>query len=65
MTPALGTFELLRDATESRDADAMLALYADDAVRIEHDMRNPPSSPMRLEGKEDIGSMIRDVADAR
>ena len=61
MTPALGTFEMLRDATESRDAEAMLALYADDAVMIEYDMRNPPSAPMKLEGKEDIGRMIRDV----
>jgi ketosteroid isomerase-like protein len=59
--PALGTFELLRDATESRDAEAMLALYEDDAVMLEFDMRNPPSAPMKLEGKEDIGWMIRDV----
>jgi ketosteroid isomerase-like protein len=61
MAAALGTFELFRDATESRDADALAALYADDAVMIEYDMRNPPSSPMKLEGKEDIEFMVRDI----
>ena len=61
MTPALGTFELLRDAIESRDANAMLALYADDALVVEYDKRSPPSSPMKFEGKEQIEPMVRDI----
>src|SRR5215210_5338683 len=61
MTPAQSTFDSLKEAIESRDADRMLELYADDALMVEYDMRNPPSSPMTLEGKENIEPMLRDV----
>jgi len=63
MTPAQSTFESLKQAIESRNADGMLDLYADDAVMIEYDKRSPPSSPMKLEGKQNIEPMVRDVCD--
>jgi hypothetical protein len=37
------TFEVYRDATERRDADVVLQLFADGAVLVEYDKEHPPS----------------------
>ena len=48
-------------ALVGRDADALAALYADDAVVTMHDKDHPPGSPLRLEGREAIHEWYRDV----
>ena len=54
-------FEDLRRAYERRDADLALSLYADDAQVLMIDHSNPPSSPLELRGKAEIGEHLRDV----
>lgn len=44
-----------------RDADALAALYADDAVVTMHDKDHPPGAPMVLSGREAIHAWYRDV----
>jgi nuclear transport factor 2 (NTF2) superfamily protein len=54
-------FEALRHAEEQRDVEAMLALYAEDAqIRIVN-RHTPPSSPVVLQGKEQIAEYLRDI----
>jgi ketosteroid isomerase-like protein len=53
--------EALRRAAQQKDAEAMLALYADDAQFVRVDRNSTPSSPMELRGKEQIGEYLRDV----
>ena len=60
-TSAQATFEALREAIESRDADRMLELYTDDAVIIGYSKNSPPASPTKVEGKANIEPMLRDV----
>jgi len=54
-------FEVLRRAYEQRDAELALSLYADGAEVRMVDHNNPPSSPLELHGKEQIGEHLRDV----
>jgi hypothetical protein len=61
MAPAQRTFESLREALEWRDAEAVLALYDDDAVIVGFDKTNRSLSPMRLEGKVEIEPVVRDL----
>ena len=51
----------LRQAVQSRDADALAGLYADDATVEIIDAGNPPSTPLRLSGAEQIGARLRDI----
>jgi ketosteroid isomerase-like protein len=60
-TTTQATFRAVRDAIENRDLDAFLDTLADEAVLIGYDQRNPPASPLRIEGKAAIGEMLRDV----
>jgi ketosteroid isomerase-like protein len=54
-------FEALRRASEQRDAEALISLYAEDAeVRIVN-RETPPSSPRVLGGRERIAEYLRDV----
>jgi hypothetical protein len=55
------TFEVYRDATERRDADVVLQLFADGAVLVEYDKEHPPSRPEELPGKGKIEEMLRDI----
>lgn len=55
------TFEAYRDATERRDADAVLQLFTDDAVLVEYDKEHPPSRPEERQGKGKIEEMLRDI----
>ncbi len=53
--------EALRRAAESKDAETMLDLYAEDAEYVRVDRNNTPSAPMTLRGKEAIAEYYRDV----
>ncbi len=54
-------FEALRRASEHRDAEALIDLYAEDAeVRIVN-RETPPSSPHVLRGRERLAEYLRDV----
>ena len=54
-------FEALRRASEQRDAEALIDLYAEDAeVRIVN-RETPPSSPHVLRGREQVAEYLRDV----
>ena len=48
-------------ALVERDADALAALYADDAVLTMHDKDHPPGAPLVLSGREAIHAWYRDV----
>lgn len=48
-------------ALVARDADALAALFADDAVVTMHDKDHPPAAPMVLEGRQAIHEWYRDV----
>lgn len=54
-------FDGLKRALEQSDADALLALYADDAEMLIVDRNRPPSTPMKLSGKPAIEAFWRDV----
>ncbi len=54
-------FEALRRASEQRDAEALISLYAEDAeVRIVN-KNTTPNSPHVLRGRERIAEYLRDV----
>ncbi|WP_017569165.1 nuclear transport factor 2 family protein [Nocardiopsis halotolerans] len=48
-------------AVESADADALLSQYGDDAEMEMFDRRTPPSAPMILHGRDEIGAALRDL----
>jgi ketosteroid isomerase-like protein len=58
---ALSTFDSLRDASERRDADALVALYADDAVLVAYDKDHPPSRPQEFRGRASVEAFLRDI----
>ena len=51
----------LKQAIETRDAAAQLAMFADDAEVVLVDKGNPPSSPQRITGRAAIGEYLEDV----
>ena len=59
-THAISLAELKR-AIEGRDAKALTAFYADDALLRIIDRDNPPSNPRELRGKRAIASYYDDV----
>jgi hypothetical protein len=58
-----GTLDLdmLRQAIEGRDIEAMLSLYADDAQISVIDQRNTPSHPQVLHDQDQIRAFLSDV----
>ena len=54
-------FAALKRAVEERDAEAQLALYADDAEVRLVDRVNTPRSPRVLRGREEIRDWIEDI----
>jgi hypothetical protein len=54
-------FAALKRAVEERDAEAQLALYAEDAEVRLVDRVNTPRSPRVLNGREEIRDWIEDV----
>jgi len=51
----------LRRGIESRDAAALLELYADDATIEIADAEHPPSAPRHLEGRDAIAAYLEDT----
>ena len=51
----------LKRAIEGRDAKALTAYYAEDALLRIVDQDNPPSKPRELKGKQAIASYFDDV----
>ncbi|WP_406202988.1 nuclear transport factor 2 family protein [Kitasatospora sp. NBC_01560] len=51
----------LREGIEHSDADALLALYADDAELRMVDRKTQPSHPLVVRGRGEIGAMLSDV----
>jgi len=60
---APGTLDLeaLRRAIEGRDAEALIALYADDAELRVVNKDTPPSRPLVMRGRDEISAYLRDV----
>ncbi|QIN83142.1 nuclear transport factor 2 family protein [Rubrobacter tropicus] len=54
-------FEEMRRAIEGLDAEALVALYADDAEMRTVNRYSTPSSPKVLRGKAEISEHLRDV----
>jgi ketosteroid isomerase-like protein len=50
-----------RRAVEHDGADAAKAYFTEDVVWIEIDARTPPSAPARIEGRDAVLGMLRDV----
>jgi ketosteroid isomerase-like protein len=61
MADARGAYEALRDAVERRDNDAIAELLADDVELVQYDKRNPPSSPLTLQGRQDVERLLQDI----
>src|ERR1700759_5164998 len=53
--------DALRRAYADRDADALLALYADDATIEVVDHVNQPSAPRRIRGRHELSAHLHDV----
>jgi ketosteroid isomerase-like protein len=53
--------EVLRDGYEAHDAQALSALYADDAEYVVLNRNYPPSKSLVLRGRDAIGQMLTDV----
>ena len=53
--------EALRRGIEERDADTLLALYAEDAELRVVDRGNQPSNPKIIRGRDAIGAYFADV----
>lgn len=52
---------ILHNSLENRDLDSMLELFADDAELRIVDKAHPPSHPLELHGKSEIGQYLGDV----
>ena len=59
-TTTTDILETIRAATERRDAEALAALYADDASVTVVDRSTPPSSPHVLHGHDEVVAYLRD-----
>ncbi|MEU3567790.1 nuclear transport factor 2 family protein [Kitasatospora sp. NPDC036755] len=59
--PAAFDTRALREGIERRDAETLLALYADDAELRVVDRTTQPSHPLVVHGREEIGAMLEDV----
>lgn len=51
----------LKRAVEGSKADALAAMYADDATLQVIDRDNPPSNPRKIAGKQEISAYFADV----
>jgi ketosteroid isomerase-like protein len=64
MTTAAAAQEVLaayREALHAHDGQALLRVYADDAVVLAYSERNRPASPQRIEGRQAIDDWLTDV----
>ncbi|MCG6498695.1 nuclear transport factor 2 family protein [Kitasatospora sp. A2-31] len=53
--------DALREGIERSDAEALLALYADDAELRVVDRKTQPSHPLVMHGREEIAAMLEDL----
>lgn len=53
--------DALRRGLEERDADTLVALYAEDAEIVEIDKDHPPTSPRTIRGRDAIATHLADV----
>ncbi|GAA2777115.1 nuclear transport factor 2 family protein [Kitasatospora sp. CM 4170] len=53
--------DALREGIERSDAEALLALYADDAELRVVDRKTQPSHPLVMHGREEIAAMLDDL----
>lgn len=60
-TTIADTLDTIRRATEARDADALIALYADRATLTIVDRSRPPSRPEVLTGRAAIADYVRET----
>jgi SnoaL-like domain len=51
----------LAQAIEARDAETITALYAEHATLTLLDRDHPPSNPLVLSGRQEIGAYYRDI----
>ena len=61
MTTVTSNITSLKDAIESRDAEAVSNWYSDNAVLTILDRDNPPAAPAIHRGLEEIGAYYRDI----
>ncbi len=61
MTTIIDELTVLAAAIESRDADAVTAHYASDAILTVLDVEHPPSTPAVYRGKSEIEAYYREV----
>lgn len=54
-------FPVLKRALEESDAATLERLYAEEAEMVIVDRNRPPSTPMRLVGRDAIAAFLRDV----
>lgn len=60
-TSTRSLMDTIRTATESRDAETLAGLYADDVELTVVDRSTPPSSPRRLHGKAEVVAYLEDT----
>jgi len=54
-------YDAFKRAAEAKDTRALLDLYADDAELVDINKRQPPGSPMRLRGRDELRKMYEGV----
>lgn len=55
------TFQKVKRAAQGGDLSLLAELYADDAEVVDFNKRNPPASPERHKGRQDIQSWLSQV----
>lgn len=60
-SPVTTSIDALRQASEQRNAELLISMYADNAVMQIVDKNNPPSSPLTLRGKQAIAEFLKDI----
>lgn len=60
-TTTTNILDTIRTATEGRDAEALSALYADDAQVTVIDRSAPPAAPHVLHGHEEVAAYLREA----
>ncbi|GAC1371385.1 MAG: nuclear transport factor 2 family protein [Ktedonobacteraceae bacterium] len=61
MSTTTAPIDMIRQGHEQRDADMLLSLYADDAYMQVVDRMHPPSKPLEMHGKQEIGDFLRGI----
>ena len=54
-------FESFKRAAEAKDLNALVGLYADNAELGDINKRQPPGSPMRIRGRDEVRKMYEGV----